>query len=142
MVSEVHHIIQSDMPQYFGILFSVDLRCSGDKCKQKIYRQLIRQTRPPKCCREFYFSDVCLVCLLLLQGLTGLGTFHSSIYLFLKGCKDFWWFTALTHERQCLSLGQPWWFLPFFSPPHHSLRISPRDQPFILHRGSLQSILT
>lgn len=38
MVSEVHHIIQSDMPQYFGILFSVDLRCSGDKCKQKIYR--------------------------------------------------------------------------------------------------------
>lgn len=36
MVSKVHLIIQSGMPQYFDILFSIDLRCSGDKHQQKI----------------------------------------------------------------------------------------------------------
>lgn len=29
---------------------------------------LIRQTRPPKCCREFYFPHVLLMCLVLLPG--------------------------------------------------------------------------
>lgn len=35
MVSKVHLIIQSGTPQYFDILFSVDLRCTGDKHQQK-----------------------------------------------------------------------------------------------------------
>lgn len=129
------------MPQYFGILFNVDLRCSGDKCQEKVYRQLIRQTRPPKCCREFYFSDIFLMCCLLLPGSNISGNISSKQLPLPEGPQAFLMVHSLD-SPMAISQFRTNTVVPtvLLSSPLLSEDM-PRDQPFILHYSLLQSIL-